>query len=86
MDSFSSFPTTPNSPAHSATMVVPSDTAALPQVSRALYVGQGGDLSVVMAGGETVTFEAVVSGSLLPIRVSRVNAAGTTAAGVLALW
>lgn len=86
MDSFSSFPTTPNSPARSALMVVPSDTNPLPQVSRAVYVGQGGDLSVVMAGGETVTFEAVVAGSLLPIRVNRVNATSTTAASILSLW
>lgn len=86
MDSFSSFPTTPVSPARSATAVVPSDTTTLPHVSRALYIGQGGDLAVVMAGGEQATFEAVPSGSILPIRVSRVNATNTTANGVVSLW
>jgi len=86
MDSFSSFPTTPISPARSATTVVPSDTGTLPHVSRALYVGQAGDVAVVMAGGETVTFEAVAAGSLLPIRVSRVNSTATSGAGIIALW
>lgn len=86
MDNFSSFPTTPISPARSATTVVPSDTTELPHVSRALYVGQSGDISVVMAGGETATFEAVAAGSLLPIRVARVNATSTTASAIVSLW
>lgn len=86
MDSFSSFPTTPISPARSASTVITSDSTSLPHVSRALYIGQGGNLSVVMAGGEQVTFEAVPSGSLLPVRVSRVNATDTTANAIVSLW
>ena len=86
MDSFSAFPTTPISPARSASIVVPSDTGALPHISRALYVGQAGALSVEMADGDIATFEAVPAGSMLPIRVTKVNATGTTAAAILALW
>lgn len=86
MDSFSNFPTTPISPARSASTVAPSDTTPLPTVTRAVYVGQGGDLSVTMVDGDQVTFEAVPSGALLPIRVSTVNATGTSATGILSLW
>lgn len=86
MDSFSNFPTTPISPARSASVVAPSDSTALPTVSRAVYIGQGGDLAVTMVDGEQVVFEAVPSGSLLPIRISGVSATGTSAAGILSLW
>lgn len=86
MDNFSSFPTTPISPARSATTVAPNDSTDLPHVSRAIYVGQTGDLSVVLADGDQVVFEAVPGGAVLPIRVSGVNATGTTASAILSLW
>lgn len=86
MDSFSSFPTTPISPARAASAVAPSDTTPLPKVSRAIYIGQGGDVSVTMVDGDQVTFEAVPAGAVLPIRVSGVNATGTSATAILSLW
>ncbi|PTX57942.1 hypothetical protein C8N43_2617 [Litoreibacter ponti] len=86
MDSFSSFPTTPISPARSASTVVPNDADALPHVSRAIYVGLGGALAVEMADGDTVVFESVPTGALLPIRASKVRASGTTAGAILSLW
>jgi hypothetical protein len=63
--------------------VTPSDTVARP--ARALYVGTGGNVSVVMAGGQTVTFANVPAGMLLPIEVGRVLATGTTASNIVAL-
>ena len=86
MDSFSAFPTTPISPARSASTVAPNDTLDLPFVSRALYVGQAGALSVEMADGGFVTFENVPAGSMLPIRVAKVRASDTTASAILTLW
>jgi hypothetical protein len=86
MDSFSAFPTTPISPARSASTVVPNDTGDLPHISRALYVGQSGALSVEMADGDVVTFEGVPAGSMLPIRATKVRDTGTTAASILSLW
>ena len=53
---------------------------------RALFVGQGGNLTVRMAGGQDVTFEAVSGGTILPVRVRRVYATGTTASALVALW
>jgi hypothetical protein len=50
-----------------------------------LYVGIGGDLFVVMAGGDTVEFLNIPSGSFLPIYVIRVLTS-TTAGRIIALW
>ena len=74
-------------PARGAAAVTPSDSADLEYRSRALYVGTGGDISVNMAGtGAAVVFTGVPSGSVLPISVTRVLAAGTTATDLVALW
>lgn len=86
MDSFKEFPTTPVSPIHDAAAVAPSDSAPLAVTTRALYIGQPGDVAVAMAGGQAVTFNAVAGGTLLPVRVTAVKATGTTASGILALW
>ena len=73
------------SPGYNAASVTPSDSTDLPVTSRALYVGTGGDLRVTTAAGSIVTFANVPEG-LLPMRVARVHAAGTTAADILAVW
>jgi hypothetical protein len=72
--------------AEQAVAVTPSDANDLAITSRAIYVGGAGDLTVVMCGdGSTVTFSAVPVGSVLPIRVTRVKATGTTATLILSL-
>ncbi len=86
MDPFTDHPTTLNAPARDAAPIVPSDTATLSVTPRALYVGQGGNLALVMAGGQSVTFEGVPAGTLLPVRPQLVNATGTTAGALVALW
>ncbi|WP_299193316.1 hypothetical protein [uncultured Litoreibacter sp.] len=86
MDKFANFPTTPISPARGGAQVTPDDATPLTQVSRALYVGQGGDIAATLADGDTVTFEAVPSGAILPIRAASVSATGTTAEAIVALW
>lgn len=72
-------------PASRAETVTPSDSVDLADVSRALYVGATGDLSVIMEHGGTVTFRNVVGGTIMPIRVSRVLDAETTAFEIVAL-
>ena len=74
------------SPATGGANVAPSDAADLAQVTRALYVGRGGDLSLRLASGSEVVLTGVVGGTLLPVRAERVRATGTTAAGIVALW
>lgn len=73
-------------PAASAVSVTPSDGGDLAQPSRALYVAAAGNLAVRMLTGEAATFASVPAGSLLPIRVTRVLATGTTATGIVALF
>lgn len=71
-------------PAQGAGAVTPD--ADLPKHCRALYVGTGGDLAVLMSDASTVTLKAVPAGSLLPIRVRRVLSDGTTASDIVALY
>ena len=51
-----------------------------------LYVGGLGDVNVITAGGDDVTFTAVPAGTFLPVQVVRVFATGTAATNILALW
>ena len=74
------------SPPEQAAAILPADGADLGCVTRAVYVGGGGDLRVRMQGGAEVTLAAVPAGALLPLWVSRVLASGTTATDLLALW
>jgi hypothetical protein len=73
-------------PASNAVAVTPSDGTDLTYTSRALFVGGAGNVAVIMAGGQTVTFTGVTAGALLPIRVSRVLSTGTTATTITAVW
>lgn len=55
-------------------------------VCRAIYVGVGGDISLVDLSGETVVFAGVIAGSILPVQTARVNATDTTASSLVALY
>ena len=50
-----------------------------------LYVGTGGDLEIVTAGGDTPYIIGVPSGTFLPIQVIKVSAF-STASNIVALW
>lgn len=71
-----------DSPARNAAAVTPGATA-LDNVTRALFIGGAGDVTVTMKGGGSVTF-AAGDGAILPIVVTHVTAA--TATGIVALW
>jgi hypothetical protein len=73
-------------PARHGFAVATSDSVDLPNETRAIYVGAAGDVSVVLASGEAVVLAGVSAGSLLPIRVSRVNVTGTTASLMVGLY
>jgi hypothetical protein len=70
--------------ASNAFSITPADSN-LGTKARALYIGTGGSLAVVTTGGDSVTFTNVLSGSLLPVSVSRVSATGTTATNIIGL-
>jgi hypothetical protein len=73
----------PSDPAQDAKAVTPSDTANQGDV-RALYVGGAGNISLVTPLGTTVVFTGVQSGSILPVRCTKVLVA-TTATNIVAL-
>lgn len=74
-------------PAQGAAAVTPSDSTDLDvQGSRGLWVGGAGNVAVITAQGDTVTFNGVAAGYLLPVAVSRVLATGTTATNLVALY
>jgi hypothetical protein len=73
-------------PAQHAAAVVPSDSSTLAFVTKQLYVGAAGNVTVIMADGTSVTYTAVPAGSYLRIRVAQVKATGTTATNLVAEW
>lgn len=76
-----------NSPAMNSVAVTPSDTVDLGFVSRGLYIGVTGNVAVVMQGsGTAIVFKGAQAGSVLPIRVTRVNLTNTTATDIVALY
>jgi hypothetical protein len=85
-DSFKTHGRSLTSPPEDAAAIVPDDGADLATATRAVWVGGGGDLRVRMLGGAEVTLRGVGSGSLLPLRLARVFATGTTATALVALW
>jgi hypothetical protein len=85
-DKFSNRIVAASDPAQAAQSVTPSDNEDLTNVSRALYIGRAGDVSVVMVSGQSVSFTDVAAGTILPLRVQRVNASDTTASEIVALW
>lgn len=77
--------------AYKAVAITPTDTAAtVIAPTRGLYVGGGGDVTVVMAeaatSGTTTTFSSVAAGTILPLQVVRVAVTGTTATLMLAMY
>lgn len=55
------------------------------KIARAMYVGTSGDITLVNGEGNTVLFSNVPVG-ILDVGFTRVNATGTTASDIVALW
>lgn len=65
--------------------VTPDDNTDFPKKTRAIYVGTTGDLAVVMANGNTITFTDIAAGVFHPLQVIRVLSTGTTATGIIGM-
>lgn len=86
-------PATPGPAAH-AWVVDKSDSVPLPAVTRAIYVGAAGDVTVQLAGvdggvdghSNPTLFAAVPAGTTLWICVTYVMSTGTASTNVVALW
>lgn len=69
-----------------AVAVTPSDTVDLSVLADRLYVGGTGNIKVITAAGETVTFTAVPVGVFDPgCRIKRVFATGTAASSIISI-
>lgn len=84
-DRFSAHASSIEAPASHAFAITPDDATDLVEVTRALYVGSAGNLTVTALSGATLTFSNVPAGSIMPLRVSRVRAGGTTAGALIGL-
>lgn len=72
--------------AQAYTIYAMSQQSGIGNTGAFLYIGGAGNVSVVTLGGETITFNGVPAGTVLPIQVERLRATGTTATLVNALW
>lgn len=93
---FANQSTSLESPASRAIAVTPDDMAVFadvggrPLISRAVYVGGGGDIVVTTKGGDEAVFRNLPDATLLPIRISQLKTvslggAATTAQHILIL-
>ena len=74
-------------PNNTVNIAYPGDNTASPNTSAwpcVLYVGTSGNVKVLTAGGNEVTFVGV--SGFFPVQVVRVFATGTTATNIVALW
>lgn len=58
-------------------------TTTFTNASRGIFVGTGGNVNLVTAGGETVLFTNVPNGTLLPVVTKGVLATSTTASDIV---
>lgn len=79
------FAHTKTTPATGVEAVTPHDTNELTNISRSVWVGGAGNLSVRMEDGTTAVLSGIAAGTLLPIRVRGINATNTTATLIVAL-
>lgn len=73
-------------PARNCFSIAPSDTEALPQITKAIYVGSTGDLALRLVDGQQFfLFRNVPSGAVLDLRVHSVRQTGTTASDLIGI-
>lgn len=73
-------------PAESHEVIVPSNTNGFASGEcRGIYIGVGGDISVVV-NGVTAVYKNTIAGTILPVKASRVNVTNTVATNLIALY
>jgi hypothetical protein len=73
-------------PFRCAFQITPSDSLELPYVTRAIYVGVGGDMAGVTDTGDSAIFVGMQTGTILPGCFRQVKVTGTTAASLVGLY
>ncbi|MDE1131271.1 MAG: hypothetical protein OSA49_06875 [Ascidiaceihabitans sp.] len=85
LDTFGDFTPGLSSPICGGFDIAPDDVVDLPNVTRAIVLASGGDVSVVLKNGDAITLPGLTAGVIYPVRVSRVLVTGTTATGLKGL-
>jgi hypothetical protein len=85
-DHFDSFSSGLTSPVTGGFEVTPDDGADLTIMPRALMVAGGGDVSVILKDGTSLTLPGLAAGVMYPVRTRRILATGTTATGIKGLY
>lgn len=73
------------SPYVGAVAISKSDSTVI-ETTRGIYVGGAGDVKATMQDGSVATFVGVPAGTILPVRVTVVWSAGTSATNMVALY
>src|SRR4030095_15904336 len=68
------------------TQITPSNAVDLGEVTDGILVGGAGDSAAVMQNGAVVTLKNMPGGAWVPIAARRINATGTTATDLVALY
>lgn len=84
-DAFSDYSRSLTAPLSDGFDITPNDTGELREVTRAVYVGQGGDLAVEMADGGSIVLRDLKPGVVYPLRLAKVLSTSTTAANVVGM-
>ena len=84
-DRFASNATAANGPATHAFAITPDDANDISEPTRGLYTGTGGAIALITLSGASIIFTEVPAGAVLPLRVTRVLATGTTATALIGL-
>lgn len=85
-DAFDNSTDSPTAPSENCFAITPSDAADLPQATKAIYVGTGGDVMLrSVRGAAAVRFRNVPAGAIIDVRTAAFLATGTTAADIVGL-
>lgn len=71
---------------HGAAITKHDSTNIASGLTRAVYVGGAGAMTVVWMDDTTTAFAGIPAGTTLPIRIKRVNSTGTDATNMVALY
>ncbi len=74
------------SPGHQFFAITPSDTDALPHITRGIYVGVGGDIAIEDPGETAVVFKNAIAGTIIPVMTRQVNSTNTTATNLVGVY
>ncbi len=86
VDTFAGKPVELDSPGVHAFAITPADATELDFVTRGLYVGVLGDVTVTTLGGEAITFVNLAPGVIHPLRVTIVASTGTDATDIVGVY